>query len=399
LCKQPLSQSEEREIVRYREPFTVFPRKMKSGRIVWYYQTYDEFDRRTSAHSTGQINKSSARAYCRNLEKENKLVPNSFDNLTFGEFAENWWIPGKCSYLEYRMARKTLSQNYIVSSYQIMKSAILPYFSDYKIRGITRYHAEKWIDSLVQHGLSNSSINIYFRIFHIMLAEAVRREILVSDITEKILYLKSSSKTKGVFSQGIVDKLFNIHEMHSIWQSPELYYANLLSACTGMRISEVLGVQLSDLKAGYISVSKQYQGKIGLQPTKNKKSREIPIPLALTEELTRLSSNSPEGYVFTSFKNRTKPLSNDVVNNALHGALEVIGISKEEQKRQNYTFHSWRHYFNTVMRSNNIADSKLQGMTGHSSRAMTDHYTHFDHTDYEDVGKIQSKILPFPISG
>jgi hypothetical protein len=29
--------------MRVKADFTVFPRKMRSGRVVYYYQTYDEF--------------------------------------------------------------------------------------------------------------------------------------------------------------------------------------------------------------------------------------------------------------------------------------------------------------------------------------------------------------------
>ena len=41
--------------MRYREVFTVFPRRMKSGRKIYYYQTYNEEGRRTSAKSTGMV--------------------------------------------------------------------------------------------------------------------------------------------------------------------------------------------------------------------------------------------------------------------------------------------------------------------------------------------------------
>ena len=49
------------------------------------------------------------------------------------------------------------------------------------------------------------------------------------------------------------------------------------------------------------------------------------------------------------------------------------------------------------MRTNNISDSKLQKLTGHKSQAMTDHYTHFKADDFQDVQKIQAKILQMPL--
>lgn len=50
------------------------------------------------------------------------------------------------------------------------------------------------------------------------------------------------------------------------------------------------------------------------------------------------------------------------------------------------------------MRTNNIADSKLQKMTGHKSKEMTDHYTHYGVEDLREMAKVQSRILPFKLA-
>ena len=77
--------------------------------------------------------------------------------------------------------------------------------------------------------------------------------------------------------------------------------------------------------------------------------------------------------------------------------MTEIGIPKDEQVKRNLSFHGWRQFFNTTMRTNNISDSKLQKLTGHKSQAMTDHYTHFKADDFQDVQKIQAKILQMPL--
>ena len=40
--------------MRYREPFTIFPRPRKNGETVYYYRIYDEDGKRTTVKSTGQ---------------------------------------------------------------------------------------------------------------------------------------------------------------------------------------------------------------------------------------------------------------------------------------------------------------------------------------------------------
>jgi len=61
--------------MRLREPFTVFPRKMPSGRIAFYYQTYDEGHFRIHARSTGQTSRTRARLWCQEQAKAAGLLP------------------------------------------------------------------------------------------------------------------------------------------------------------------------------------------------------------------------------------------------------------------------------------------------------------------------------------
>ena len=74
-------------------------------------------------------------------------------------------------------------------------------------------------------------------------------------------------------------------------------------------------------------------------------------------------------------------------------ALENIGISSEARKERNITFHSWRHFYNSLMRGK-IHDAKLRQLTGHKTLAMTDHYTHFNINDFKDVLSIQEQYFP-----
>ena len=73
-------------------------------------------------------------------------------------------------------------------------------------------------------------------------------------------------------------------------------------------------------------------------------------------------------------------------------ALKKIGISPSERKEWNITFHSWRHFFNTLLRGK-IHDAKLRALTGHRTLEMTEHYTKFRLEDFTDVVKVQNEFL------
>ena len=61
--------------------------------------------------------------------------------------------------------------------------------------------------------------------------------------------------------------------------------------------------------------------------------------------------------------------------------------------KRNLSFHAWRHFFNTLLRMSNVADSKVQSITGHRSLSMTDHYTHFDTRKFTEVRNVQAELL------
>ncbi|MDA3939073.1 MAG: tyrosine-type recombinase/integrase [Spirochaetia bacterium] len=381
--------------MRYREPFTVFPRKMRSGRTVWYYQTYDNKNRRTTARSTGQTSKGAARVYCNKLFKEDALIPNRGGNITFAKYSENWWVWDKCEYVRYRLSRRELSRTYIDSSSANLRLNILPYFGKMKLEAITNYDIEKWLSSFAFKGLSNLTANINLSCLNIMLTDAIRRGLLDSNPADNVSPLKKDARKKDILTADEVSLIFNHDSIEKLWKKKIYYLANLLSACTGLRIGEILAVRGEVLFDGYVLVSKQYNSKYGLVPTKTRDSRQVPVPSELQKELDVLNKKNDGGYIFST-TGGDKPISYQVLTRALKYALTQIGIEKEEQTRRYLCFHGWRHFFNTTMRTNNISDGKLQKLTGHKSMAMTERYTHFKIDDFQDVQKIQAKILQMP---
>jgi hypothetical protein len=74
--------------MRIRDDFTVFPREMASGKVLWYYQTCDEDGRRTVAHSTGETTRTAAIRKCNTLIREGKLLYKAQTRVpTFAEYA------------------------------------------------------------------------------------------------------------------------------------------------------------------------------------------------------------------------------------------------------------------------------------------------------------------------
>jgi integrase len=88
-------------------------------------------------------------------------------------------------------------------------------------------------------------------------------------------------------------------------------------------------------------------------------------------ELKKLAEQNKNGYIF-SLKGGKLPVNADTMRKDFFKALSNIGIKEKQRRERNICFHSWRHYLNTTMRSNNIMDGKLRAMVGHSSSKMTE---------------------------
>jgi integrase len=57
------------------------------------------------------------------------------------------------------------------------------------------------------------------------------------------------------------------------------------------------------------------------------------------------------------------------------------------------TFHTWRHFFNTMLRTSGITDAKVQAIVGHTNLKMTDHSTQFNVTEFTDVKNVLETFL------
>jgi hypothetical protein len=162
-----------------------------------------------------------------------------------------------------------------------------------------------------------------------------------------------------------------------------------------MRIGELRGLKPEHVYDDYIHVCGQFTRYGYKNVTKTKDNRKIPITPLIRQELDEFIEMNGEGFIFSKDGGET-PIQIEVIGRHYDRALAKIGIDTEERKSRNLTFHAWRHFFNTYLRMNNIADSKVQSVTGHRSMKMTDHYTHYDTRLFNEVRTVQAELLAIP---
>jgi len=375
--------------MRLKEDFTIFPRTLNSGKIVWYYQTYDRDGKRTTARSTGQKTKTAARAYCQQLMKSGNLVATNVSS--FKEYTANWFVYDKCPYIRSKLSRgKSYSKNNANIQRGNLKKYLIPVFGNLKLDKITPDKIEKWLFSFLDKGLSNKTANNNLNTLSVILTEAERLGILKDNPIKKVAPLTNESKLKGILT---LDEIKNLFSDYSNWDNIHILTANLLAATTGLRLGEIQALQFENVHDRYIHVCHSYErGGYGLKGTKTGKTRDVPIPSKVSDLIIQLNEYSSDGFIF-SYDAGKKPIYYKTITSGLYTAMGNIGISDAERRERNITFHSWRHFFNTTLRSQGVMDSKVQTITGHATQSMTEHYTHFQIEDFQEVLKIQENIF------
>jgi integrase len=262
--------------------FTVFGRKLASGKTVFYYQCYDEKGKRLWAKSTGLHKKTEATAYCMKLYRDGLLIPLP-KVPTFGEYAEGWFDLETCRFLKRRQLRDPLSRGTIDIHRNNLSAHLKAFFSKYRLDEIDTEVLEDWFLDMGKKELKPSSINLAYRTLRLMLGEAVHRKLIKANPTYEVKELKTEETDREILTLEEIRKLFPA-QWNTVWDSWTAYKANRLAACTGMRIGELRGLRGEYVYDDYILVAGQYTRHGYTPDTKTKTNRNIPINPAVKAE-------------------------------------------------------------------------------------------------------------------
>lgn len=391
--------------MRFKEPYILFKKTIQSGKKIYYVSFYDANGKRKQL-STGQTRKTFAEQIAVKLYYEGVFFPNlpnqiltsgqnaiaqpntvilsQSNNLpsypTFSEYTVDWFDYEKCDYIREKLVHGfhyTTYHAYRMKEY--LNIRVTPYFGHYKINEIDELIVEKFIEKLkLEEHLSNSTINNSLKILKVILGYAFRKNDIPVDTAKKIKYLKNDSCTRGVFTNEEAEQLFSISRVSELWKGNMTYFLmNYLAGHTGMRFGEVQALHLSSVYEDHILVRHSWDEKFGLKDTKNHKERTVPISRDLYQMLQNLAKGHTKGEYVFSFRNGERPACRHDMYRLFKYALNGIGISEEQIKERNLSFHSWRHFYNSKLINSGVPKSIVQSIIGHvNDDSMTEHYTH-----------------------
>ena len=359
-----------------KKPFYLFKRKLKSGKKIYYWYTYDKNGERTVPQSTGYSNKNEAFNFC--YSKLLKTGSIKSKELLFEEFSKDWFTEGH----EYTVYKKQKSSTLKVSRSKLVK-VINPFFKKFKLSVIDEKDILNFIQTLQSNGYSEMYIHNVYITLKVMFNYAVYKEYIPKSPIPKYMSLKSNPH-RIAFSLDELKYIFNQE-----WNDKKVRLICLLGACTGMRLSEILGLQEEQLMPGYINIDRQcYFGN--MQTTKTGAKRFVTVPKRLEDALMTVKGSC---FIFEIIsRKRISMKNNDIYNEFYSHYSEEMLVKRKENS---LTFHSLRHFFNTYLMSNDIQQAKVDFIVGHSAGigSMNRLYTTWKPEMYSDVLELQEKLL------
>jgi len=325
------------------------------------------------------------------------LVFSKPSKLTFYEYLESFYDWSKSEYVKRRnlLQPGSLSKDYIHIRNNMMNNHVLPKIdAKLLLSEVTLDDVERIQLSLVEEkNVGYSTINVIMSAVGVALGEAQRRGLLDRTKTVAAEPLYVVHKQRGILTEDELVRFMAYAKEHS---EKRIHLAILLSLLTGMRSGELRGLKRSALGKDSITVEHAYADHAGLKMPKGKRIRLVPCPSHLIEDLHALAESNPyEGghdLIFWS-KRGGGFVSSHYFSSRFKEELIKSGVfTAGELKERNITFHSLRHMANTLLRGH-VDEHILRLTIGHSSRQLSDLYTHVSQRTLQTVALAQKRTI------
>ena len=364
--------------MRVTEPYTIFPRTLKSRKTVYYYQFRDEAGHRTTAKSTGCTTLSSAKRFCQKLYNSGEFK--TVSKLTFSKYTENFFST-ESRYYKWKIANKErISQETLLAYDKFLRNQLAPYFEDYSVTKIKRADVKEWV-IWANEKWSPKTVNSAQTVLNLIFKQAMDDEIVEYNPCSNLTFRTIQKKERELLT---VAECRDLYSFGKWWYDNQLIF--LLDIITGMRISEVVALRSENIHENYLDVKYSYSRQFGLGETKTKESRFVPIPSTLVDSL-RIKN----GFIFVNHegKNVGKPLN---INSFYTNLLENYKLCGIDYKKRNLTVHTNRDFYNTYLESQNVPEPKIRAVIGHKDKSMTNLYTYWKPEMFPEVYEAQLKL-------
>jgi len=376
---------------RLKRPYSLHSRAtIKKNRRIFYALFRDKRGcYRSSAVSTGCTRHDDAVRWC---EAKLKSEQKTREDITLSSYAAGFWKPDAPFAVDRAAHGRAVSNGYLDAAESYTRVHLLPTWGAWKLRDLTAKRLDVWVIDLHRRGeLAPATINKLIQALRTILERAVDDDWIGENPAERVRTIRAQRLSRNILTPSEVLTLLAGPEP---WDDYRHYAINVLAAATGVRLGEVRALLVDNVKPDHIEVRRSWEEGYGPRQPKAESARDIPIAAKVHGILSRvIHETTPISLLFYGQDGKDCPMSKSWIEKNLARALEKVGIPLAEQRERHITFHGWRHFLNSLMRSNGVSDAKTRRVTGHRTAAMTEWYTSWAAVDISEVVTIQEGLL------
>lgn len=286
-------------------------------------------------------------------------------------------------FIQYIQAEKRYSQHTITSYQKDLEQFQVFFRLQYEqddVAAATFNHIRSWVVHLVNEGNSAKTINRKISTLRSFYKFLIKKGKLSTNPTDGLQGPKIPKRNPVFVPESNIEKLFEQIEFPETYAGERDKMLLELFYCTGMRLSELIGLQLKDL---------DFYNKTVKVLGKRNKERLIPMGNQLVQSLhhylqvrEECFSGADNWLFMTEAGKKMYPKAVYLIVNKYLG--DVTTVEKKSP-------HVLRHTFATHMLNNGADINAIKELLGHASLAATQVYTH---NTLEKIKSIYKKAHP-----
>ena len=266
---------------RYREKYTLIPRKTKSGTTVYHIRYYlPGSDKRVTVSSGASTVGRAREAADRLLEKFSGPAPK------LAEYAKDFFVWGTCPWIARQHAKGRPFGEYQARTRRAhLVNYLLPAFGTKRLADLTRPMIETWVLTLP---LANQSKNHILYTLRIVLREAKSAKLIPDNPLQEMEPLGKNPRKRDVFTMAELQALFphDLAKLALVWGTPKYAAMFITLATTGIRSGEARALLWRHFMAdGWLHVERAQKIDKSMGATKTGEERVIALPRRTVEVL------------------------------------------------------------------------------------------------------------------
>lgn len=244
----------------------------------------------------------------------------------------------------------------------VLDKYVLPVLGDMKAEDVTRGDVKRMIRALAASGKAANTMRLARALVHSLYEWLVDEEKVAANPCTRIPVPKTTREKRRALTQAEVNRLL------AAMKGTRWLHAVRFILATGLRRGELLALQWSDIRDGWLYVERAIsQYGVELTPKTATSIRRIKLGEVargiLQDQRNQLAAERiASEYIFPGEHGRP----------VLPNVLTVVVSKQADRHNIHATLHELRHTFATYALASNAIDLKtLQTMLGHATAAMT----------------------------